>query len=716
MPKNLDTRRGGLALALLFLGACPATRASTQNPNMSENPFLSESALPYNMPPFDRITDADYAPAFERGMAEHLREVEAIASSGEKPTFENTVVALERSGRILARVSAVFDNLNSADTNPRMQKIETDMAPLRAAHDDAIHLNAALFARIRELYGERAKLGLDPESLRLIERYYRDFVRAGALLSDADKARMKAMNTELASLEASFTQNVLKEVNASPVVVDDRAELAGLPPEEIAAASAAAEADHKAGKYEIVLANTTGQPQLAYLENRALRQRILETSLARGSRGGPFDNRAIVARIAKIRAEQAALLGYDNFAAYTVEDQTAQTTGAVDRLLAQLAPAAVAKVRREASLMQASIDAEKGGFRLAAWDWDFYAEKLRKARYSVDESELKPYFELNHVLQDGVFFAANRLYGITFHERHDLPVYNPDVRVFEVFEADGRPLGLLLEDFYARPSKQGGAWMNEYVGQASLLGLRPVVGNHHNIPKPPPGEPALLTYDQVTTLFHEFGHGLHGLFSHVTYPLFGGSNVPRDFVEYPSQTNEIWAEWPEVVRSYARHYKTGEPMPAALLGKMIATAKFNQGYETTEYLEATLIDQAWHELKPAEVPSDVAAFEAGALRRNGVNYPPVPPRYRSTYFSHSFSGNYASNYYSYIWADVLVADTAEWFSRHGGLLRENGERFRSMVLSRGDSREAIGMFRDFTGGEPDVGPLVRRRGLDQAGN
>jgi peptidyl-dipeptidase Dcp len=676
---------------------------------MTENPLLPESPLPYGMPPFDRIREADYVPAFEKAMADHLREVEAVASDPDKPTFDNTIVALERSGQELARVSAVFDNLNQADTTPGMQKIDSDMAPVRAAHADAIHMNPALFARIGALYDARSSLGLDAESLRLLERYHRDFVRAGARLSGPDKERLRALNRELASLESTFTQNVLNEVNASGVAAADAADLAGLPAAEIAA-------DRKGGGYVIALDNTTGQPPLVYLENRPLRERIMEASLARGSRGGPYDNRAVVSRIARLRAEQAALLGYDTFAAFTVEDQTARTVGAVNGLLSRLAAPAIAKARREATDMQAIVDAQHGGFQIVSWDWAYYAEKVRRARYSVDEAQLRPYFELNRVLEDGVFFAANRLYGLTFRERHDLPVYNPDVRVFEVFDAHAKPLGLLLEDFYARPSKQGGAWMNEYVTQSSLLGRRPVVGNHHNIPKPGPGEPTLLTFDEVVTLFHEFGHGLHGLFSNVRYPLFGGTAVPTDFVEYPSQVNEMWAEWPEVVRHYARHYQTGEPIPSALLDKMLATSKFNQGYETAEYLEATLIDQAWHELKPADIPVDVAAFEAATLHRCGVDFAPVPPRYRSTYFSHSFSGGYAANYYAYIWADVLVADTIEWFKAHGGLTRENGGLFRSTVLSRGDSREAIGMFRSLTGGEPDVGALVRRRGLDQGGN
>ena len=709
MCRTLPELRGAFALALLIPVLCPAAPAQAPVPPMADNPLLQESTLPYGMPPFDRIRESDYAPAFEKAMADHTREVEAIASNPDKPTFDNTIVALERSGQELARVAAIFDNLNQADTTPGMQKVDSDMSPVRAAHDDSIHMNPALFARIEALYAARSSLGLDDESLRLLERYRRDFVRAGAKLSDPDKARLKALNQEIASLQTAFEQNVLAEVNASGVVVADAADLAGMPKAEIAA-------DMKDGRVVIPLGNTTGQAPLAYLSNRAIRERIMEASLARGSRGGPYDNRAIVARIARLRAEQAALLGYDSFAAFTVEDQTARTVGAVDALLSQLAAPAIAKARREAADMQAIVDAEHGGFQVASWDWAYYSEKVRRAKYSVDESLLRPYFELNRVLEDGVFYAANRLYGITLRERHDLPVYNPDVRVFEVFDADGSPLGLLLEDFYARPSKQGGAWMNEYVTQSSLLGHRPVIGNHHNIPKPGPGEPTLLTFDEVTTLFHEFGHGLHGLFSSVRYPLFGGTAVPRDFVEYPSQVNEMWAEWPEVVRHYARHYRTGEPIPAGLMDRMLATSKFNQGFETAEYLEATIIDQAWHELRPADVPTDVGAFEAATLHRFGVDFAPVPPRYHSTYFSHSFSGNYAANYYSYLWADVMVADTVEWFRSHGGLTRGNGERFRSLVLSRGDSREALGMFRALTGGDPDVGALVRRRGLDQGGN
>lgn len=700
----------------MVLAAKSASSAPQTETPMPDNPFFTESSLPFHLPPFDRIRDPDYVPAFERGMSDQLREVEAIASNPGKPTFDNTIVAMERTGRLLTRVTAVFSNLKEANTDEEIERIDGVMAPRLSAHNDAIYLNSALFARIMALYDQRPTLGLDPESLRLLERYHRDFVRAGALLSEADKTRMKALNSELASLQSACSQNILNEKNSSSVVVRDRAELAGLSDAEIANLADAAKAENKPGVYVIALHNTTGQPSLASLENRALRQRIMEASLSRGSKGGAFDNQATIARMARVRAEQAALLGYESHAAYRVEDQMAQTVGEVDKLLSQLVPPAVAKAKREAAAMQAVIDQEHGGFQLASWDWDFYSEKVRKARYAFDESQLKPYFELNRVLQDGVFFAANRLYGLTFKERHDLPVYQPDVRVFEVYDADGQPLALLLEDFYARPSKQGGAWMNEYVSQSGLFGDKPVVGNHHNIPKPSAGEPTLLTFDEVVTLFHEFGHGLHGMFSHVEFPTFAGTAVPRDFVEYPSQVNEMWAAWPEVVKNYARHYKTGEPMPAALLEKMLSTRKFNQGFATTEYLKATLLDQAWHTLRPDQVPTVVPALEEATFRRYGADFAPVPPRYRSAYFSHAFYLGYSAGYYAYIWADVLVADSIEWFQKNGGLTRANGDHFRATVLSNGNRVEPKTLFREFTGSDPEIAPLLRHRGLDDTGN
>ena len=684
-----------------------------QNSNVEGNPLLTESSLPYHVPPFDRIKDEHFAPAMEKGMREELKEVEVVANNSEKPTFENTIVALERTGRLLDRAERTFDNLNACNTNPTLQKIETEMAPKLAAHRDAIHLNSKLFARVQELYDNRDKLGLDPESAYLLERYYKDFVRAGAKLSDPDKEKLKKINSELATLQTQFEQNVLKEKNASSIVVDRKEDLAGLSDNQMASLTNAAKAEHKEGKFVIQLQNTTGQPLLGSLQNRPLHERIMQTSLGRNSKGGEFDTRNIVIRTAQLRAEKAKLLGYSNWAAYQLEDQTAHDVPTVNKLLADLAPPAVANAKREAADMQKIVDEEKGGFQVASWDWDCYSEKVRKARYAFDESELRPYYELNHVIIDGVFFAAGKLYGLTFKERHDIPVYQPDVRVFEVYDRDGKPLALFLGDYYARPSKRGGAWMNAYVQQNDLFATKPVVANHLNIPKPPPGEPTLLTHDEVRTAFHEFGHALHGMFSKVKFPRFSGTSVPRDFVEYPSQVNEMWATWPEVLKNYAKHYKTGEPIPQALLDKVIAAQKFNQGFKTTEYLSASLLDQAWHQLNPSDVPKDAVAFEAEALHKARVDFPPVPPRYRSFYFSHAFAGGYSAGYYSYLWSEVLDADTVEWFKEHGGLKRENGDRFRAMLLSRGGSADALDLFKNFVGREPYIEPLLKRRGLDR---
>jgi peptidyl-dipeptidase Dcp len=705
------------ACLLATLGAAATLSASDPTPpapSMTPNPLLTESPLPFHYPQFDLIKNEHYAPAFEQGMADHLKEIAAIANNPEKPTFENTIVAMERSGELLNRVSRIFYNLAGCNTNPEMQKVQRAMAPKLAAHGDAISLNPALFARVKALYDARDTLGLDPESKRLLWRYYKDFVRAGALLSDPDKEKLKALNAELASLSTAFTQNTLKEVKAAAVLFDTKAELAGLSDAQVASAAAAAkEAGHE-GKYLVTLMNTTGQPPLTDMTDHAAREKVMAASLARGSRGGEFDNRAIVAALAKKRAERAQLLGYPNHAAYQLEEQTVGDVTTLNKLLAQLAPPAVANARREAADMQAIVDAEKGGFALGAADWQLYAEKVRKARYDFDESQLRPYFELDHVLLDGVFYAAHRLYGISFKERHDLPVYEPTVRTFDVFDADGSQLAIFIADYYARPNKNGGAWMNAYVSQSGLLGTHPVIANHLNIPRPPAGQPTLLTHDEVRTAFHEFGHALHGMFSHVKYPRFAGTAVPRDFVEYPSQVNEMWAFWPEILQNYAKHHQTGAPIPAELVAKIEAAKKFNQGFATTEYLSATLLDQAWHQLAPAEVPAadGVVAFEAAALKRYGVDFAPVPPRYRSTYFSHAFAGGYSGGYYSYIWSEVLDADTVEWVKTHGGLLRANGDHLRSLMLSRGGSEDALKLFKDVTGRDPYLEPLLARRGLD----
>ena len=700
----------GLALALA-VGNAPTTAAQDE---MADNPFFAESPLPHQLPPFDRIDDAHYAPAFERGMADQIAEIEAIAGASEPPTFENTIVALERSGQLLNRVAATFFALSSADTNDAINAIRAEMAPRLAAHTDRMLLDAGLFARVEALYEQRADLGLDDESRRLVEEYYVDFVRAGARLSDPEKERMQAINARLAALSSRFTQNVLDEVNASAVVVESRDELAGLSEGQIAAAVAAAEARDLEGRYVIPLLNTSGQPALASLEDRGLRERIARTSLARGSQGGEYDNRGVITEMARLRAERADMLGYPNHAAYILERQTARTVGAVNDRLASLAPPAVANAEREAADLQAMAAAEGADIELAAWDWSYYTEKVRAERYAFDASQLRPYFEMDNVLENGVFFAANRLYGLTFEERPELPVYHPDVRVWEVFDVGGEALGLFIGDFYARPSKRGGAWMNAYVSQSHLMETSPVVGNHLNVPKPPEGEPTLLTFDEVTTMFHEFGHALHGFFSDVRYPYFAGTSVPRDFVEYPSQVNEMWATWPEVLRNYAVHHETGEPMPADLLDRVLATQQFNQGFATTEYLAASLLDMAWHQLTADEVPdaAGVEAFEAAALEAAGVALATVPPRYRSTYFSHIWSSGYSAGYYSYIWSEVLDADSVEWFKENGGLLRENGDHFRSTLLSKGGSIEALDLFRAFRGAEPDIGPLLVRRGLN----
>jgi len=677
------------------------------------NQFFVESSLPHHLPPFDLIDTDHYLPAFERGMAEQLDETDLITNSPEAPSVENTLVALERSGRLLDRVASAFFILTSADTNDAMNEIRTEIAPRLAVHRDQIFLNVALFERVKTLYEQRQTLDVDAESRRLLEEYYTDFVRAGAELSESEKKQMQAINAELAALQATFSQNVLDEVNAAAVVVDTCEELAGLSDNQIAAVSEAAKVRDLDGKYVVALLNTSGQPALSSLENRALREQIMLRSLARNSRGGEFDNRAVVSRIASLRAERAALLGYPNHAAYILEEETAQTVDAVNTRLASLVPPAVANARREMANLQVLAAAEDGDLDFAEWDWAYYTEKVLAARFDFDASELRPYFDMNTVLENGVFFAANRLYGVTFEERPDLPVYHPDVRLWEVCDADGSPVGLFLADYYARPSKRGGAWMSAYVSQSHLLGTRPVIANHLNVQKPPEGAPTLLTFDEVVTMFHEFGHTLHSLFSDVRFPYFAGTSVPRDFVEYPSQVNEMWATWPDVLRNYAVHHETGEAMPRELLDKVLATETFNQGFATTEYLAASLLDQAWHQLSVDEVPDAAAveSFEAAALEAAGAALATVPPRYRSTYFSHIWSSGYSAGYYSYIWSEVLDADSVEWFKENGGLTRENGDHFRRTILSKGGSREAMTLYRDFRGTDPDVGPLLARRGL-----
>lgn len=698
----------GLAMPAYSQAAAPASTEAAQ----ASNPFFSESPLPLHYPQFDKIKDSDFAPAFDAGMAEQLKEVDAIANNAAAPTFDNTILAMEKSGQVLNRAQTVFFSLVGADTNDARNKLRADYAAKFAAHGDAIALNPKLFARIDTLYKARDKLGLDAEGVRLVERYYTDFVRSGANLSEADKATLKGMNSQLAELGSKFSDNVLKEVNASAVVIDDAKQLAGFTPEQIATAAAAAKERKLEGKYVIALLNTTGQPPESELTDRATRQKLHEASIARGSRGGEFDNRQIISKIMKLRADRAKLLGYPNHAAYVLEDETAKTPQAVNDMLGKLAPPAVANARREAADLQAMIKKEGGTFELAPWDWAFYSEKVRKDKFNFDESQLKPYFELNNVLENGVFFAANQLYGLTFKKRTDLPVYNPDVTTYDVFDADGKQLAIFIADMYARPSKRGGAWMNSYVSQSGLTGYKPVVANHLNIPKPPAGKPTLLTWDEVTTAFHEFGHALHGMFSNVEYPYFTGTSVPRDFVEYPSQVNEMWADWPAILKNYAKHHETGAPMPQELLDKVIAASKFNQGFRTTEYLGSAMLDQRWHQITAEQVPdaAGVMAFEAAAQKADGTDYAPVPPRYRTPYFSH-IMGGYSAGYYAYIWSEVLDANSVEWFEQHGGLTRANGDHFRKTLLSRGGSKDALQLFQDFAGHAPKIEPLLKKRGL-----
>ena len=698
----------GLAMPAYAQVAAPATTEAAK----ASNPFFAPSPLPLHYPQFDLIKDSHFAPAFDAGMAEQLKEIDAIANNPEAATFDNTIIALEKSGQVLDRATTVFFALTGADTNKDREKLQGEYSTKFSAHSDAITLNGKLFARIKALYDSRDALGLDAQSVRLIERYHTSFVRSGANLSEADKATLKQMNGELAAMGTKFSQNVLAEVNASALVVDDVKQLDGLTEQQIAGAAGVAKSRGLEGKYVLTLLNTTGQPLESQLTNRALRQRLHEASIVRGSRGGEFDNRELISKIMTIRANRAKLLGYANHAAYGLEDQTARTPEAVNAMLGQLAPAAVANAKREAADLQAIINKEGGNFELAPWDWAYYTEKVRAEKYNFDEGQLKPYFEMTNVLENGVFYAANQLYGLTFKKRTDLPVYHPDVTTYDVFNADGTQLTIFIADMYARDSKRGGAWMNAYVSQSDLMGLQPVVANHLNVPKPPAGEPTLLTWDEVTTMFHEFGHALHGMFSDVRYPYFSGTSVPRDFVEYPSQVNEMWADWPSILKNYAKHYKTGEPLPQALLDKKLASSLFNEGFKTTEYLGAAMLDQRWHQITADQVPkpADVMAFETNALKTDGIFYPPVPPRYRTPYFSH-IMGGYSAGYYAYIWSEVLDANSVQWFKNNGGLTRANGDHFRKTLLSRGGSVDAMTLFRDFAGHDPKIEPLLEKRGL-----
>jgi peptidyl-dipeptidase Dcp len=691
-----------LLIASVALAAPPAAKRT--------NPFFNRSSLQYQAPPFDRIRDSDYAPALEEGMKRQLAEIDAIANNSEAPTFANTIEALERSGELLTRVSKVFGNLAQSNTNEAIQKVEQDEGPKLAAHNDAITLNPKLFARVKALYDTRETSAPNAEAKHLIERYYRNYVRSGAMLSDADKDKLRALNQEETKLNTDYRAKLLADTDQSAVIVDTLAELDGLSAADVAAAAEAAKERGLKGKWVLTLQNTTQQPPLAYLTNRALRTRLYNASVARGNHGGENDEKAIVARYAQLRAERAKLLGYPTYAAFSLETEMATPEKAM-QLMTELAAPATAQARKEAARIQQMIDAEGGGFQLGPQDWDYYAGKVQRAEYDVDESQVKPYFELERVLRDGVFFAAHELYGLSFKERKDLPVYNKDVRVYEVFDADGKSIALYYGDYFARANKSGGAWMDSFVDQSQLLGTHPVVVNVCNFTKPAPGQPALLSFDNVTTIFHEFGHALHGILSNVRYPTFAGVNVARDFGEVPSQFNEHWALEPAVFAHYAKHYQTGAPMPQALVDKIKKASTFNVGYAETEYLASALLDMAWHTL-PADAPKqDVEAFEADALKKAGIDLPVVPPRYHTTYFSHIWGNAYAAGYYAYLWSDVIDEDAWAWFQEHGGLKRENGQRFRDLVLSRGGTQDAASLYRAFRGRDPILDPLLVSKGF-----
>jgi peptidyl-dipeptidase Dcp len=686
----------------------PATAAdATFGPS---NPFYAPSTLPFHAPPFDKIKDEDYQPAIDAGMAEELTEIQAIADNPATPTFENTLVAMEKTGRLFQRAMAAFGAVSGADTNPLLQKVRNEEAPKLAAHYDAIYLNPKIFARVAAVYKQRTSLKLDAESMRLLEVVYDRFVRSGANLSDTDKVELKKLNEEISTLSAAFSTKLLAATKDGAYATTDKSALAGLSDARIAAAAQAAQSRKQEG-YVLPLQNTTQQPDLASLSARATREAIFEKSWNRTERGDANDTRDTISRMAQLRARRAQLLGYPNHAAWKLGDQMAKTPEAAFKFMDALVPGATAKAASEGKDIQDVIDAQKGGFTLQPWDWDFYSEQVRKAKYDLNDAEVKPYFELNNVLENGVFYAATQLYGITFKERKDIPVYHPDIRVFEVSNADGTPLALFYCDYFKRDNKNGGAWMDSLVDQSKLLGTLPVVFNVANLPKPAPGEPALISYTDVTTMFHEFGHALHGMFSNTEYPSLSGTSTAADFVEFPSQFNEHWALYPAVFDHYARHYKTGAPMPVELVAKIRKAVNFNQGYKLTELVAAAELDMQWHTL-PASAPlQQPDTFQKQALEKTHLLLSTVPPRYRSSYFAHIWGGGYSAGYYAYLWAEMLDDDAYQWFEDNGGLTRANGDRFRQMVLSRGNTEDLGKMYAAWRGKEPSVEPMMKDRGL-----
>ncbi len=700
--------KGILVLAGLIANNLPAMGA--QGEFGPSNPFYAASELPFHAPPFDKIKDTDYQPAIEAGMAQQRAEMRIIADNSAPPTFENTIIAMEKTGQLFSRVMLVFNGVSGANLNPTLQKVQDIEAPKLAAQQDAIFLDPKLFQRVSAIYKDRASLKLDPEALHLVEWYYKEFVHAGANLSDGDKADLKKLNEEESTLSNAFVTKLLGATKDAAFVTTDKNALAGFSAARLEGAEQSAK-DRKVPGYVVPLQNTTQQPDLVSLSVRATRQAIFENSWNRAERGGHNDTRDTIARLAQLRAQKAKLLGFPNYAAWRLEDQMAKTPEAAIKFMDALVPGSTGRAAAEAKDIQAVIDEQKGGFTLQPWDWDFYAEQVRKVKYDLDESEIKPYFELNNVLQNGVFYAANQLYGISFKERSDIPVYQPDVRVFEVSNADGKPLALWYCDYFKRDNKNGGAWMDVFVNQSKLMGLLPVVYNVANFSKPAPGQPALLSFRDVTTMFHEFGHALHGMFADTTYPSISGTQVPRDFVEFPSQFNEHWATYPEVFSHYAKHYQTGEPMPKELAAKIKKAEKFNQGYALTEVVAAAELDMQWHTL-PASAPvQNPDTFETEALEKTHLLIGSVPPRYRSSYFSHIWSTGYAAGYYAYLWSEMLDDSAYLWFEDNGGLTRANGDRFRKMVLSRGNTEDLQKMYAAWAGSEPKIEPMLKERGL-----
>jgi peptidyl-dipeptidase Dcp len=697
----------------------PLQRASAVNEKPAtpselpaDNPFAAPSKLALQAPPFDVIRVEHYQSAFIAGMKKQLHEIKEIAGQSDAPTFENTIVPIEKSGALLTRVEQVFSNLTSANTNKFMQNIQTELAPLLAAHSDNMLLNRQLFKRIEELYKSRESLSLTGEQQEVLRHHYEDFVRAGARLPDKQQNRIRALNEQLSTLQTKFNENLLAVTKERSIIVSDVTELDGLSDAQIAAAGAKAKERGNDGKYVLEITNTTRVPILKSLNNRDLRQRIWEASANRalGQNGG-IDNRGLVLEIAQLRADRASLLGFKNHAAYKLQNQMAKTPEAARKMLTDLVPGVVARVNQEADDLRSMIKQLGAKHELAPWDWEYYAEKVRKDRFDVDEAQVRPYFEVNNVLEKGVFVTMNKLFGITFRERHDLPVYHREVRVFDVMDADGSQIGLFYIDFFSRDAKRGGAWMSAYVKQSALLNQKPVIVNVLNNPRPADGKPALISFDNVGTMFHEMGHAVHGLFSDVTYPSVSGTATPRDFVEFPSTFEEDWAIQPDILRNYARHHKTGKPIPAELLTKVIQASRFNQGFDTLEYLSAAILDLEWHTLSADEIPDDIEVFESATLKKYGIDIAAVPPRYRTAYFAHIWGGGYSSAYYAYIWSEVLAADAFAYMLSNGGATRENGDRFRKEVLSRGSSRDPMASYKAYRGKAPTIDALLIRRGL-----